>query len=108
MELDQFITQTLVAITDGVQNAITAIHDKKGLINPCWGDTKDIGQQLVQDVNFDIAVTVSDKTNLSASGGIKVVGVMLGADGAKAAESSHISRIQFKIPIVPPTTVVPD
>lgn len=106
MELEQFISQTLSEILKGVQNAIAATRDTKGVINPCWGGVDDIGQQHVQDVKFDIAVTVSDKSTASAGGGIKVVGLSLGASGGEEFQSSHISRIQFTIPIVPPVQPV--
>ncbi len=106
MELAQFISQTLSEIQKGVESAICATKDTKGVINPCWGDANDIGQHHVQEVKFDIAVTVSDKTTSSAGGGINVVGLKVGADGAEETENSHISRIQFAIPIAPPVQTV--
>lgn len=89
-----------------MSKAQLVLLNTKGAINPCWGGVNDIGQQHVQEVKFDIAVTVSDKSSVSAGGGIRVVGVRLGADGAKVTENSHISRIQFSIPVVPPVQTV--
>jgi hypothetical protein len=103
MELREFITATLTEIQLGVQNAIdsAAKSHTKGAINPCWGVPQ---SKHIEKVQFDIAVTVSDKREGSAEAGIKVVGISLGGDKSKSSETSHVSRIQFSIPIIPPVT----
>ena len=108
MELKDFITATLTEIQSGVQAAIDSTIKNKvgGAINPCWGGTKDISVSQIQKVQFDIAVTVSDKTAGSAEAGIKVVGIKIGGSGSEATETSNVSRIQFSIPIVPPVTTI--
>ncbi len=99
---------SLTEIQEGVQAAITALarSGTSGVINPCWGTVSDIDKSHVQLVQFDIAVTVSDKSAANADAGIKVVGIKLGGDGSLSAEKSNVSRIQFVIPIVPPLTTV--
>lgn len=108
MELHEFVSATLLNIQRGVQNAITAALSEKlnGAINPSWRDMSGAAVHDVQKVCFDIAVTVSDKSSLGVGSGISVLGVKLGVDGTTAGESSHVSRIQFTVPIVPPTTMV--
>src|SRR4051794_4180014 len=108
MELKDFITATLIEIQSGVQAAIDhAIKNKVGgAINPSWGGTKDINAKRIEKVQFDIAVTVSDKSAGAAEGGIKVVGIKLGGSGSASSEMSNVSRIQFSIPIVPPVTTI--
>jgi hypothetical protein len=108
MELKDFITATLTEIQSGVQGAIDhAVKNKLGgAINPFWGATKQMNKSLIEKVQFDIAVTVSDKSTGSAEAGIKVVGIAIGGDRSKSAETSNVSRIQFSIPIVPPVTTI--
>lgn len=108
MELNEFIAATLSEIQRGVQAAIsdTIKSGVNGAINPVWGTTKDIGAAHIQNVHFDIAVTVVEKVSGQVGGGIKVVGVNLGGGGSGASETTEVSRIQFSIPIVPPVTTV--
>jgi hypothetical protein len=102
MELEKFISQTLSEIQKGVQGAIDATQSTKGAINPHFGSEITFGPHLVQNVEFDIAVTVSNENELSGGGGIKVVGFKLGAEGKDSIQNSSVSRVQFTIPIIPP------
>jgi hypothetical protein len=66
-----------------------------------------MSERLQQNVEFDVAVTVSGETSGSAKGGIKVFSVVdAGVEGAKSNAHSTISRIRVSIPIVPPVTIV--
>lgn len=105
MELKDFIAVTLVEIQQGVQAAInkTIASEVSGVINPCWGN---IGATHIQNVQFDVAVTVVEKSGVSGEAGISVVGVKIGGGGSGSTETSNVSRIQFAIPVVPPVTTV--
>lgn len=106
MELREFVTETLVQIQEGVQNAIArrSGHEAKGVINPAWSDTyTDANRQMVE---FDVAVTVVDKLEGSASGGLRVLSIEIGAKGSKAAEKNIVSRVKFSVPVVSPMTRV--
>jgi hypothetical protein len=102
MELQNFISQTLTEIQRGVQSAIDATVGEKGAINPLIGEMDELSDKHIHKVSFDIAVTVSEINSSKKEGGIKVVGINLGAEGDKQMESSHVSRINFSIPIIPP------
>lgn len=108
MELKDFISQTLVEIQGGVQDAInTTIANKTmGAINPVWGTSDDIHRRDLQTVDFDIAVTVSDKTTGEANAGIKVAVFKIGGEASGSTKTSNVSRIQFSIPIIPPMTTI--
>lgn len=108
MELKEFVAETLVAIQEGVRAAIQRTRElnTSGVINPVWGTSRDIGSGDVKEVKFDIAVTVSDKSAGKVGGGIKVIGLNIGGDQSRAEERSHVSRIQFSIPIIHPVTEV--
>jgi hypothetical protein len=100
MELKTFIAETLVGIQDGVQMAIERTQDTKGAINPCFGGTRNAQQQLVQLVEFDLAVTFSDRGDGEGVAQIEVLTAKVGKD-KKAKDGPNVSRIQFAVPILP-------
>jgi len=108
MELKDFVSETLFEIQLGVQLAIqrTKKENTNGVINPVWGHHSNTDDSHIKEVRFDIAVTINDKTSDKLGAGIKVMGINVGGDALDSKESSHVSRIQFSIPIIPPVTVV--
>ncbi len=108
MELHEFITATLVDIQRGVHNAIEIAKTEKfsGVINPIWGGAQNAGPGNAQKVEFDIAVSGSEKVSGEAEAGIKVLGIGLGGKGTVADENSKVSRIKFVVPVIPPMTIV--
>jgi hypothetical protein len=109
MELQDFIRDTLLELLRGVDEAQKILKNEspKGFINPVWKTTDKLYEHM-QEVSFDIAVTVSDKKTGSAGGGIRVIAADLSGKGSLAIENSTVSRIAFKVPIVPVWTVVTD
>ena len=110
MELKEFISHTLFEIQEGVQDAIAKARDAdtRGVINPAWEAGGGAGSRHIREVSFDIAVTVSEQSSDRAGGGIKVMGIGVGSELAGSTESSHVSRIQFNVPVIPPVTIVKD
>ncbi|OBU35998.1 hypothetical protein CTM76_00420 [Photobacterium phosphoreum] len=108
MELKSFIATTLGEIQEGVQIAInqTIANGVNGAINPSWGGTRDMNTSLIQNVQFDIAVTASDEDKAGVKGGIKVVGISIGGEDTTSTTTSKVSRIQFSIPVIPPVTTI--
>lgn len=100
MELQEFISSSLSEILMGVSEAIKNTKENSGKINPSSGKS----DQFNQLVKFDIAVTVSGKSGTEGGGGIKVVGLNLGGQMSEQQENRSVSRIQFAIPITPPTS----
>jgi len=111
MDLKEFITETIVQIQEGVQDAIkrrSSTDDAAGAINPVFfkRDHNPYNSTLRQMVEFDVALTVSDKSGREGKAGLKVWSLDLGGGASKSAERSTVSRIKFSIPIVPPTQEV--
>ena len=110
MDLREFVKETLVQISMGVQDAITAHQSTEGAvgaINPVWGpDASAISAEHAQKVEFDVAVTVTDKWADRGKAGLKVFSFELGAEGNKSAEHSTVSRVKFTVPIVPAVQIV--
>lgn len=112
MELKQFISQALADIVQGVLDAQLVLGANGKYINPelstqqgtheKHGKLVSIQGQLVQTVEFDVAVTATEGTD--TKGGIGVVaGVFaLGSQGQSSEEISAISRIKFSVPITLP------
>jgi hypothetical protein len=105
MELREFITETLLSITEGVGEAIRRrLADVSGVavISPVFDGEVD-WKDLVQPVEFDVAVTEADKTEGRGKGGIKVLAVAeIGGEGTKSWERSTVSRIKFSVPVILP------
>jgi hypothetical protein len=89
MELSEFISATLSEIQKGVQLAIngTIASGVNGAINPVWGTPKDIGSAHIQNVHFDIAVTVWRR--FPARSGVEL---RSSASVSEAAERARASR----------------
>jgi hypothetical protein len=109
MDLKDFIAETLEQIQAGVQEAIrrrSSTPDASGAINPVWGNAESICENDIEKVEFDVAVTVADKTAGGLKGGVKVLGIEIAGEGSKDAEHSTVSRIKFAVRIVPPVQLV--
>ncbi|PKO25461.1 MAG: hypothetical protein CVU35_03935 [Betaproteobacteria bacterium HGW-Betaproteobacteria-8] len=112
MELKEFIGQALADIVQGVLDAQQNLGVNGKYINPelstqqgtheKHGKLVSIQGQLVQIVEFDVAVTATE--GKGTKGGIGVVtGVFaLGSQGQSSAEISAVSHIKFSIPVTLP------
>ena len=108
MELKDFVSETLVQIIEGVKDAQSKVVDTEGgSVNPEYSQTPrphTISRygKIIQDVEFDVALSVSEGTE--SKGGIGVVaGVFaLGSQGQSNAENASFSRIKFHVPMVLP------
>ncbi len=64
------------------------------------------GESHIQRVEFDVAVTVTEKSGGGGKAGIKVFSIELSGDISKGAEQSTASRVRFTIPFIPPAQLV--
>ena len=115
MDLREFVRETLVQIVGGVVDARDPVVEKGGDINPVGGnfDQKSLGGRqwdwrrgAAQNVEFDVALTASDKED--AKGGI---GVFFGAMGIGTQISSEnayssMTRVKFSVPLLLPAQTV--
>jgi hypothetical protein len=106
MELEEFICNSLIQIMAGIASAKGKYDSRlsgNGVISPTW-DGPDDQRNRMQEVKFDVAVTVTSRTEGGGGGGIKVVALDISGKVSKSAENSTVSRISFSVPILPPTT----
>ncbi|MGP5563698.1 hypothetical protein [Vreelandella alkaliphila] len=110
MNLQNFVTETLVQIVQGVADAQKQIGDL-AIISPVISSTTagasaqgyiDTRKGYAQSVQFDVAVTVADGKESKAGGGIEVLNISLGAAGSRNSNNSSVSRVQFIVPVVLP------
>ena len=101
MELKDFIRETLLQIMAGVEEAKNGWKGG-GVINPVLSLDVDFTKNQLQEVCFDVAVTAQDEKTGGAGGGIRVFSVDLAGKAERTTTNSTVSRISFKIPIMPP------
>jgi hypothetical protein len=113
MDLKDFVKETLVQISTGVQESIEEVRESGGFTNPAaLGGTKgenkshvgSMGEgQNVFWVDFDVAVTVDENSEVSGGGKLKVAGVFsVGGEAGSGTKSSSTNRVSFRIPLALP------
>lgn len=115
MDLKEFLSETLVQMVEGIEDAQRRTVDKKDVrVNPTialpsselvkHAIVNSSGRHAAQVVQFDIAITATEGTGTKGGVGV-VAGVFnLGSSGQSHAENATVSRIKFTIPVVLPTS----
>ena len=107
MQLDEFLALTLEQIVRGVTTAQRAVDASGAKINP-QVDMADAGRldfstsTVLQDVEFDLAVSVEKSAKTDADLGVSVWAIKAGAGGASETRDTAANRIRFRVPIVLP------
>jgi hypothetical protein len=119
MNLQQFIKETLVQITQGIVDADQAVSETGAAVNPRdvvhnktgegpYGyyaeDRKGHYRRTVQSIEFDVVVTVTEGTETKGGIGIHVGAIGLGSSGKSDKENSSESRIRFSVPLLIPNS----
>ena len=110
MELKQFIKETLVEISQGVNEAHEELKGSGTVINPSYVKNESekvflyteglVKHPLIQFIDFDVAVTASEESGNTGKAGVSIVGINLGTQRTKDASTSGVSRIKFQVPIL--------
>ena len=118
MELKQFISKALSSIVEGVVEAQTQSSKHGAFINPggLMRTTSSISNDAIWDnrdnnfarlVNFDIGVTVEEGTQTDAKIGVLSGMFNLGTGGKSENKDLSAHRIQFSVPVLLPSSIVP-
>lgn len=112
MQLDEFVSETLKQIINGVVAAQDFGNQKNAKVNPITArfHSSTQGQAFceetgvpLQHVAFDVAVTVSE--GQTTTDGNKSVGsISVSPAVTSSTQNSSVSRIQFEVPVLLPTT----
>lgn len=116
MDLDEFIASTLTQIAAGVRKASEELVGNHGPWVAPFGSelpplqgfsvmTMPAGESAyLQSVEFDVAITTTDKSEGGARGGIRIAAFDASGGKSKSNENTAASRIQFRVPFVLPGT----
>ena len=107
MELKEFVTETLVQVAEGIEEAQRRLKDSgsDAKVNPYM--TKDNSgkwvtggrRKNVEIVEFDVAILANEGTETKAGVGLTVASLLrLDAGGRSSQASGTESRIKFKVP----------
>ena len=109
MQLDEFISETMIQIVNGVIKGHNAVYQIGARVNPSLRGTNPQVSGFVPGVgttgkgahfiDFDIALIVAE--NQSGKAGVGIFAGSIGVGGTKESGSSDssVSRIKFKLPL---------
>lgn len=105
MDLQEFVTSTLVQIVNGVAEArdqiatgATGASVNTRLRNP----SASVAVAPPQPVEFDVAITVSTEATAGVKSGIKVAVFNFGAEAGARSTSEAVSRVKFAVQLSQP------
>jgi hypothetical protein len=117
MELKQFVTEALLQIAGGIEDAQTRLQEAGSAARINTSVTKDDCGNLVtggrrhsvEFVEFDVAILANSGTETKAGVGLTVASLLNLTAGGKSNQSQGTeSRIKFKVPVAFPKHRYPD
>ena len=109
MDLKTFVSQALIQIVEGVNEARSAVKSTGATVNPTFfGDVKNMPKngsyhigsgKLAQSVEFDVALTVAEGTETKGGIGVFSGVINLGSSGQSNNENVSVSRVKFTVPL---------
>lgn len=114
MDLKEFVAETLKQIFDGVTGAQEVAQSKGGQINPqvqCpnvdrvstpYLTVRGSLQTLVTNIDFDVALTITDTAGATGKAGLVVWGIGAGVEGKTQTTNSTVSRVKFSVAVALP------
>jgi len=98
MELEEFISKTLVSIMKGVKSANKELkvseNDNAAYFIESASNHKDRTDGYIK---FDVAVTTTKETGIKGTGGIKVWSIGIGGEKETNSSDQVVSRIKFGV-----------
>jgi hypothetical protein len=116
MELEAFIQESIKQVISSINKCVEFAKENGAEINPYqhqwrhgegWYFDKQSGRPMT-NLEFDVAVTASDGQKTKGGVGISVATLVLGSSGQSESTNQSISRIKFSLPIVLPSTRIPE
>ena len=98
MQLDQFVTETLVQIVKGIQAANNSLDPDTPRPNQAFGLAYSGGDpQRGPHIEFDVAVTTHLEATGQAEGKAHLLVAAIALDGSASALKENISRVKFSV-----------
>jgi hypothetical protein len=104
VRLDDFVASTLEQLIAGVRRAQEAAGPADAAVNPAVrtgtpgkfdGDTG----THIQDIEFDVALTVQSSEKTGGELGVAVWPLKVGIGGASESQHETVSRVRFSVPL---------
>lgn len=111
MKLEDFISESISQIINGVKKAQVHAEKNKAKVNgnsfsrgKSTGDSyyDEYTNRPAQIIDFDIAVTAKEQGGSSGKAGVFVSFLGLGVEGSELSENFTSNRIRFSVPILLP------
>lgn len=95
-ELKTFVTETIKQIIEGSKDAGHSLveninYEKDGYFQ--------IGDGIMQKIDFDISVTTTETTKKEGKAGILIKVLDFGINGSENLEAASVNKIKFSIPV---------
>ena len=117
MDLKDFVKESLVQISKGIEEANEELSGTGAMINPlnitintessqAYGRTGSPANKgdsrVVENVDFDVAVVAEAGAQTNAGLKLSIASIGIGGDGQSNTKDKSESRIRFRIPVVFP------
>lgn len=117
MDLKDYIKNTITSISEAILESQQSLSEKGVIVNPERVEIGKNGEKLlrsdgwryVQNLDFDILVSVEDDSGSEGGAGLTVGGLLsIGGKVNEASSQQHANKIKFTIPVAFPTTDTPE
>lgn len=102
MELRLFIKQALLDVVGGICDAQEEARGIAVIVPQNIRENKsasEAGVSALQSIDFDVLVTVQEKTGRDAKIGVFATFIGAGMESQLANETGHTSRLKFRVPV---------
>lgn len=108
MELKEFIKNAISSISEAIIESQKELNDKGVIVNPEKTEIGKSGERLlrsdgwryIQNLEFDVLVSVAEKTEGSGAAELKIAGVLsIGGGQSDNNTSQNSNRIKFSVPV---------
>jgi hypothetical protein len=100
MNLQVFVEETLKQLIAAVKNSQKFAKDNNARVIPDNAGTEHaLSGHPVNNVEFDVAITVTEESETKGGLGVAIATFAIGSTGQTSNANSTISRIKFTLPI---------
>lgn len=116
MDLKDFIKHTISSISTAIVESQTELKQIGVIVNPERTEIGKTGERLlrsdgwryVQELNFDVSITVEDKGETNGEAKLQIAGIIkVGGDQKESQLNNYQNRISFSIPVAFSTSPTP-
>jgi len=98
-ELKEFVSETIQQIIEGVKEAGLTLKSKMDYKKDGYVQ---IGDDMMQKIEFDISVTTTEATKTEGKAGVMIKVVDFGVKGSDNKEATSMNKIKFQVPVAYP------